>query len=197
MAEGAVLLLVNERGDRRLLWELLDGEEFEAIYAAKDVSQARSMLAQDNDVALVVLEVGSGDADVRGFCDELAQDARTSGLPVLLVGVIEPAVLWPAGAPANVRGFLHSPVDADVALLQIQSAVAPAAEASADPAADDVAVAADDCAEEAVLREAEFAQQLVGDQVEAVAVVAVVAEQLADRRAVAAALRLAVGWGLG
>ncbi len=43
MAEGAVLLLVNERGDRRLLWELLDGEEFEAIYAAKDVAQARSM----------------------------------------------------------------------------------------------------------------------------------------------------------
>ena len=65
MAEGAVLLLVNERGDRRLLWELLDGEEFEAIYAAKDVAQARSMLAQDNGVALVVLEVGSGDADVR------------------------------------------------------------------------------------------------------------------------------------
>ncbi len=143
MAEGAVLLLVNERGDRRLLWELLDGEEFEAIYAAKDVAQARSMLAQDNGVALIVLEVGSGDADIRGFCDELAQDARTSELPVLLVGVVEPAMLWPAGMPANIRGFLHSPVDSDAALLQIQSAVAPASDTAADPTMDEAAIAAD------------------------------------------------------
>ena len=47
MAEGAVLLLVNERGDRRLLWELLDGEEFEAIYAAKDAGRNRVKTAQD------------------------------------------------------------------------------------------------------------------------------------------------------
>ena len=81
MADGAVLLLVNERGDRRLLWELLDGEEFEALYAAKDVAQARSMLAQDSEVALVVLEVGAEDSEVKLFCEELMQDPQTSASP--------------------------------------------------------------------------------------------------------------------
>lgn len=136
MAEGAVLLLVNERGDRRLLWELLDGEEFEAIYAAKDVAQARAMLAQDSDVAVVVLEIGS-DEEVKRFCEELAADDRTSALCVLLVGTILPDALWPAGMPANVRGYLSSPIDADAALIQIRSLAAqPAADTEPEPLVD-------------------------------------------------------------
>jgi len=129
MADGAVLLLVNERGDRRLLWELLDSEEFEALYAAKDVAQARSMLAQDSEVSLVMLEIGVDDAEVKAFCDELTQDERTSALPVLVVSSVDPEQLWPNGVPANVSGFLRSPVEAEAAVALIQSAILPAAPA--------------------------------------------------------------------
>ncbi|MBI2396401.1 MAG: EAL domain-containing protein [Xanthomonadales bacterium] len=125
MANGAVLLLVNERGDRRLLWELLDGQEFEAIYAAKDVAQARSVLAQDGAIELIVLELSEDDAEVRAFCAELAHDPRTAATPVLAVSAVEPGKHWPQAAPANVRGWLHSPVDSADALARIQMAMAP------------------------------------------------------------------------
>ncbi|MBL0028022.1 MAG: hypothetical protein IPO95_02655 [Rhodanobacteraceae bacterium] len=141
MADGAVLLLVNERGDRRLLWELLDGEEFEALYAAKDVAQARSMLAQDSEVALVVLEVGAEDSEVKLFCEELMQDPQTSALPVLIVSSVDPGHVWTHAVPANVRGFLHSPVESEAALALIQSAIMPAAPVAASAAVDTAHVA--------------------------------------------------------
>ncbi|MBK6728831.1 MAG: PAS domain S-box protein [Xanthomonadales bacterium] len=127
MANGAVLLLVNERGDRRLLWELMDGQEFEAIYAAKDPAQARSVIAQDSGIELIVLEVPEDDVEVKAFCAELENDPHTAATPVLLVSTIEPKVLWPMATPRNIRGWLHSPVDAEDALARILVAMTPAA----------------------------------------------------------------------
>ena len=166
MANGAVLLLVNERGDRRLLWELLDGQEFEAIYAAKDVAQARSVLAQDGAIELIVLELSEDDAEVHAFCAELAHDPRTAATPVLAVSAVEPGKHWPQAAPANVRGWLHSPVDSADALARIQMAMAPTepttalVQAESGAAAEDYRFAFDASLDELLVSDPETGQVL-------------------------------------
>ena len=38
---GSVLIVATDRDDRRILFDALDAQEFDAIYTAKDVAQAR------------------------------------------------------------------------------------------------------------------------------------------------------------
>ena len=46
-ANGAVLIVATDRDDRRVLFDALDAQEFDAIYTAKDIGQARAFLDQN------------------------------------------------------------------------------------------------------------------------------------------------------
>ena len=82
---GSVLILLNERQQRRSLFELLDRLEFEAIYAARDAAQARAMLSQESGIELIVLEFAEGDAEAKLLCHEIRAHPRASRIPVLAV----------------------------------------------------------------------------------------------------------------
>ena len=43
-SRGSVLIVATDRDDRRVLFDALDSQEFDAIYTAKDVAQARAFL---------------------------------------------------------------------------------------------------------------------------------------------------------
>ncbi|MBK8286260.1 MAG: sensor domain-containing diguanylate cyclase [Ahniella sp.] len=122
---GSVLILVNERGDRRKLFELLDGQDFEAIFAAKDVTQARSMLASEDALDLIVLEFGSADFEVRALADEIAGSEMFSKVPV--IGVIPGSLdaVFGIAPPKNVTAWISSPVDPQGALTVIERALMP------------------------------------------------------------------------
>ena len=67
-SNGAVLIVATNRDDRRFLFEALDSQEFEAIYTAKDIGQARTFLAQEPHIDLVLLEFLGSNADAIAFC---------------------------------------------------------------------------------------------------------------------------------
>lgn len=122
---GSVLILVNERGDRRKLFELLDGQDFEAIFAAKDVAQARSMLASEDALDLIVLEFGAHDTEVRALADEIAAEPRFAVVPV--VGVIAGSIesVFGNAPPGQVTAWISSPVDPEGALTVVERVLAP------------------------------------------------------------------------
>ena len=53
---GAVLIVVTHREDRRVLFDALDGQDFDAVYTAKDFAQAHAFLSQDPDIDAVLVE---------------------------------------------------------------------------------------------------------------------------------------------
>ena len=48
--QGSVLIVATNRDDRRVLFDTLDGQNFDAIYTAKDLQQALAFLNQDPDI---------------------------------------------------------------------------------------------------------------------------------------------------
>lgn len=123
---GSVLILLNERGERRRLFELLDSMEFDAIYAAKDASQARVMLQQENGVALIVLEFAEGDLEADALCRDIRASDRTNKVPVLAILGGEPAQIWAAGGmPAAISDWVAMPVDVALVRSKIERLFAP------------------------------------------------------------------------
>ena len=87
---GSVLIVATDRDDRRVLFDALDAQEFDAIYTAKDVSQARAFLEQDPQIDLVLLEFAEDTRAALAFCTELRQ--YHPGAPVPLVIMTHSAV---------------------------------------------------------------------------------------------------------
>lgn len=121
LVRGAVLIVVMNREDRRLLFELLDGYEFDAIYTAKDFQQARALLRQDTRPDCVLLEFAGDGAESVALCELIG----TIDAPPPVIGLAGSEALrerwfWEA-APAVVVDWLRTPLLVEEALWRLQS----------------------------------------------------------------------------
>ena len=135
-SHGSVLIVTTQREDRRVLFETLDGQDFDAVYTAKDLAQALAFLQQDPKIDVVVLEFLGEAPEAAAFCAQLKGDAKLSKVPVIGIAAADPALRqWGWGkAPPGVIDWMRSPVEANEVLARVQavlarkaSAVAPAA----------------------------------------------------------------------
>ncbi len=129
-ARGAALIVAADREDRRVLFDALDAQQFEEIYSAKDIAQARSFLGPDLDIDVVLLEFGEQPDDALAFCEELRKHARRD-LPV--IGILgSRGGSWRDGRlPAGLVEWIARPVKPDDAQARIKVALAAR---TADPA---------------------------------------------------------------
>lgn len=123
---GAVLVVASDREDRRLLFDALDAQGFDAIYSARDLAQARGFLEQDPQIDLVLLEFRGEAVDALAFCGELRQ--YRPGAPVPVIGLIggPPGTLrWRRGGePPGVVDWIALPAIAEDARHRIRAAMA-------------------------------------------------------------------------
>jgi len=128
---GAVLIVAAGRDDRRILFDALDVQGFDAIYSARDLAQARAFLQQDAQIDLVLLEFHDEAADALALCSELRQ--YHPGSPIPIIGVLadaRAASRWHRGGkPAGVIEWIARPADADAATALLR----PVLEARAHP----------------------------------------------------------------
>lgn len=123
---GAVLIVAADRDDRRLLFDALDAQGFDAIYSARDLAQARAFLEQDPQIDLVLLEFRGEGADALAFCGELRQYHPSLPVPVIgLLGGQVGATAWRRGGkPPGVVDWIALPVVAEDARGRIRRALA-------------------------------------------------------------------------
>lgn len=119
---GTALIVAAGREDRRVLFDVLDAQGFDAIYSARDLAQARVFLDEDPAISLVVLEFDADPQGALAFC-ALAR-GRTADIPVIgVLGGRRSA--WPAGtAPTELTEWIAGPVRADDAAARIRSVLA-------------------------------------------------------------------------
>ncbi len=120
---GAALIVAADREDRRVLFDALDAQAFEAIYSARDVAQARGFLDTDVVLDLVLLEFSEDPREALAFCDELRVHAQ-SDVPV--IGILgSRGGAWRSGrTPAGLIEWIARPVAPDDALARIKVALA-------------------------------------------------------------------------
>ena len=121
---GTALIVAADRDDRRILFDALDAQGFDAIYSAKDLAQARGFLAQDARPDLVLLEFRDEPQAALAFCDEVRQGDGT--VPAQIIGI-----LGSSGGPLNrdsqtpgLVEWIASPIKADDAAARIKVALA-------------------------------------------------------------------------
>ncbi len=122
-ARGAALIVAADRDDRRVLFDALDAQAFEAIYSAKDIAQARGFLTPDLDVDLVLLEFADDPREALAFCDELRAHTK---LDVPVIGILgSRGGMWRSErTPAGLIEWVARPVKPDDALARIKVALA-------------------------------------------------------------------------
>ena len=123
---GSVLIVATDRDDRRVLFDALDAQEFDAIYTAKDVAQARAFLEQDPQIDLVLLEFLDDARGALAFCGELRQ--YHPGVPVPVIGILSGSSArqqanWDR-MPPGVIEWITSPVRAGEAMARINAVLA-------------------------------------------------------------------------
>jgi len=124
LVRGEVLVVVPDRDDCRAVFETLDGYEFDAIYTAKDFSEAHAFLAGAPRLDAVLLEFRGDAADAIGFCRTL----RIAGVGAPVIGIARPEDLasrWRIeGEPESVVDWLRSPVIGQEAIHRLQRVLA-------------------------------------------------------------------------
>ena len=135
---GAVLIVATNREDRRFLFEALDTQEFDAIYTAKDIGQARTFLAQEPQIDLILLEFLGEAADAVAFCIELQEHRSQHAAPVIGIFDEETTRRWPEHRPLPplVVDRLSSPVDPSEALRRINAQLSGSTEGGTQTTAD-------------------------------------------------------------
>ncbi|MDE1885619.1 MAG: diguanylate cyclase, partial [Xanthomonadaceae bacterium] len=134
---GSVLIVTTQRDDRRVLFDTLDAQNFEAVYTAKDLPQALAFLKQDPQIDVVVMEFVGEAREAVAFCTQLKGDARLAKVPVIGIAAADTAQRhwdW-SRAPAGVVDWLRSPVDASEVLARVRNVLAAHAVIGTDSAA--------------------------------------------------------------
>ena len=123
-SRGAALIVAADREDRRLLFDALDAQGFEAIYSARDIAQARGFLAQDSRLDLVALEFQADSADALEFCAEVHAAGPAGQVPILgILGSRGDAWGWD-NRPPGVVDWIASPINANEATARIKVVLA-------------------------------------------------------------------------
>jgi len=119
---GSVLIVATNRDDRRVLFDTLDGQNFDAIYTAKDLQQALAFLNQDPDIDVVLIEFVGAAQEAVAFCMQLKGDVRLARVPVIgLLPAQASERQWDwARVPPGVVDWLRSPIDGGEALARIR-----------------------------------------------------------------------------
>jgi len=117
--QGAALIVAGDRGDRRVLFDVLDQHAFDEIYSAKDIAQAREFLGPGISIDFAFVEFSDDEREARVFCAELLAHARRT-IPVIgIVGAVGSG--WNRAAfPDCIKEWLSGPVrsaDAQASLL--------------------------------------------------------------------------------
>jgi PAS domain S-box-containing protein len=123
---GSVLIVTTHRDDRRVLFDTLDAQNFEAVYTAKDLPQALAFLEQDPQIDVVVMEFLGEAREAVAFCTQLKGDARLAKVPVIGIAAADATQRrwdW-SRTPAGVVDWLRSPVDASEALARVRNVLA-------------------------------------------------------------------------
>lgn len=109
---GSALIVLADRTDRRMLFDLLDARGFDAIHTARNPLQARRLLEQAGRVDLIFVEqAGQGEAAI--LCAELAAAPACDSLRVIGIAPAGSAREPQTGAgPVAVHAWIASPIDA-------------------------------------------------------------------------------------
>ena len=123
---GSVLIVTTQRDDRRVLFDTLDAQNFDAVYTAKDLPQALAFLTQDPQIDAVVMEFLGDAREAVAFCTQLKGDARLAKVPVIgIVSADASQRRWDWNrAPPGVVEWLRSPVDAVEVLARVHQVLA-------------------------------------------------------------------------
>jgi PleD family two-component response regulator len=133
-----VLIIASGREDRRRLFDALDGEDLGALHTARDAGQAISLVAEEAQMDVVIIDfVGDASENV-AFCAKLRSTPHYAHVKVLGILAAENRQRrWGfQQIPDGVDEWIRSPVDAGEArarLKQIISADAPTTSATAAP----------------------------------------------------------------
>jgi len=157
---SSILLVTTQRDDRRVLFETLDGQDFGAVYTAKDLAQALAFLQQDPKIDVVVLEFLGEAKDAAAFCAHLKKESKLSRVPVIGITATEPAQRhwgWHK-SPPGVVDWMRSPVEADEVLARVRGVLAHKPVAAPPPAVAPAAVVTRAAAPAAAAERAEIAR---------------------------------------
>jgi diguanylate cyclase (GGDEF)-like protein/PAS domain S-box-containing protein len=125
-SQSSVLIVTTQRDDRRVLFDTLDAQNFEAVYTAKDLPQAMSFLQQDPQIDVVVLEFLGDAQESVAFCAQLKGDRRLAEVPVVGITASDAALRkwdW-SHVPPGVVDWLRSPVESNEVLGRVRSVLA-------------------------------------------------------------------------
>jgi len=144
-SQSSVLIVTTQRDDRRVLFDTLDAQNFDAVYTAKDLPQALAFLEQDPQIDVVVMEFLGPATEAVAFCTQLKGDARLAQVPVIGIASAEAGQRqwdW-SRSPPGVVDWMRSPVDANEVLARVrrvlqQRHAAPEAQAPGTPSAANV-----------------------------------------------------------
>lgn len=101
----AVLLIANQRDDRRVLFNSFDQLGYDAVYTARDVEHGESLLLQDPKISVVVMDFSQSSAAA-----VFANTLQTAGRCVVLGILSSPPEIDALTQPAPVHDWLRSPV---------------------------------------------------------------------------------------
>lgn len=122
-SQASILIVSASPDDRSVLFKALDALELDAIYTAHDYAQARSLLQQDLNIDLAILDCRGDDAVVTDFCRELRGLSQGGGVPIIGIRPGETSsTLWYARTPPeDIVDWISSPVDSSDALTRIDT----------------------------------------------------------------------------
>ncbi|HET6631138.1 MAG TPA: bifunctional diguanylate cyclase/phosphodiesterase [Rhodanobacteraceae bacterium] len=138
-AGSSLLIVTGDRSDRRALFDALDAENFDAIYTARDVAQARSFIEQDPHIDLLLLQFDSAAEQAAAFCTWLKEEPAFAATPIIgILGSNAAPRRWGyLRRPPGVIEWIRSPVDGGEALFRVRAVLharAPQGEPPAPPA---------------------------------------------------------------